>query len=270
MGFLTDKLGLPEGVSDFLGGLFETGANYAAAQDVMDRLSKVGGTLAEGFPKIGEEAFEKSQFKPFTITSGTGTTSALVDPETGEFSGVSNTLSGPAAAQQQGIQNNISGMLGGGGTGRGLAPYANAPGISGPIRPSIANPAGSIGGEIISSGQRPSAAQLSGSIGGMIPTPPLSSRFNNVTPERLQKAEEERRKYLERNNGVDKHNLANDIYNFMATQPGDQDHRTTGPAQPPQLPTQPMFTSATPTSISDQAFGGVGGLLSAVTGDRGT
>ena len=37
MGFLTDKLGLPEGVSDFLGGLFETGANYAAAQDVMDR-----------------------------------------------------------------------------------------------------------------------------------------------------------------------------------------------------------------------------------------
>ena len=249
------------GVGGFLSGLFETGANYAAAQDVMDRLSKVGGTLAKSFPEIGEEAFEKSQFKPFTITSGTGTTSALVDPETGEFSGVSNTLSGPAAAQQQGIQNIISGMLGGGRP----APY-----ISGPTRPSMANPAGSIGGEIISSGQRPSAAQLSGSIGGMIPTPPLSSTFNNVTPERLQKAEEERRKYLERNNGVDKHNLANDIYNFMATQPGDQDHRTTGPAQPPQLPTQPMFTSATPTSISDQAFGGVGGLLSAVTGDRGT
>ena len=234
------------GVGGFLSGLFDTGANYAAAQDVMDRLSKVGGTLAKSFPEIGEEAFEKSQFKPFTVTSGTGTTSALVDPETGEFSGVSNTLSGPAAAQQQGIQNIISGMLGGGGTGR-PAPYANSPGISGPQRPSMANPAGSIG--------------------GMIPTPPLSSRFNNVTPERLQKAEEERRKYLERNNGVDKHNLANDIYNFMATQPGDQDHITTGPVQPP---IQPMFTNATPTSISDQAFGGVGGLLSAVTGDRGS
>ena len=266
------------GVGGFLSGLFDTGANYAAAQDVMDRLSKVGGTLAKSFPEIGEEAFEKSQFKPFTVTSGTGTTSALVDPETGEFSGVSNTLSGPAAAQQQGIQNIISGMLGGGGTGR-PAPYANAFGISGPQRPSMANPAGSIG--------------------GMIPTPPLSSRFNNVTPERLQKAEEERRKYLERNNGVDKHNLANDIYNFMSKQPGDIGYTTFGPVvpeflkkktkppsnqidsgsivtqvtrggQPVQPPTQPMFTSATPTSISDQAFGGVGGLLSAVTGDRGS
>ena len=114
MGFLTDKLGLPEGVSNFLGGLFETGANYAAADDIMSRLSKVGGTLAEGFPRIGEEAFEKSQFKPFTITSGTGTTSALTDPETGEFSGVSNTLTGPAAAQTKGVQDILSGMLGSG------------------------------------------------------------------------------------------------------------------------------------------------------------
>ena len=115
MGFLTDKLGLPEGVFNFLGGLFETGANYAAADDIMRRLSKVGGTLAEGFPRIGEEAVEKSPFKPFTITSGTGTTSALTDPETGEFSGVSNTLGATGAEQQKGIQNIIRGMLGGGG-----------------------------------------------------------------------------------------------------------------------------------------------------------
>ena len=67
---------------------------------------------------------------------------------------------------------------------------------------------------------------------GMLSAPPNSSRFNNVTPERMQKAEEERRRYLERNNGVDKHNLADDIYNFMATQPGDQGHMTTGLPQP--------------------------------------
>lgn len=73
---------------------------------------------------------------------------------------------------------------------------------------------------------------------GMLPAPPLSSRFNNVTPERMQKAEEERRRYLERNNGIDKHNLADDIYNFMATQPGDQGHMTTGLPQPSIQPIQ--------------------------------
>ena len=54
MGFLTDKLGLPEGVSNFLGGLFETGAKYAAAAYIMSRLSDVGGTRAEAFPRMGE------------------------------------------------------------------------------------------------------------------------------------------------------------------------------------------------------------------------
>ena len=55
-----------------------------------------------------------------------------------------------------------------------------------------------------------------------------SSDFKNVTPERMQKAEDDRRKYLERNNGVDKHNLAGDIYNFMASMPGDVGHMSNG------------------------------------------
>ena len=172
MGILTD-LGLPDNVSNFLGGLFETGANYAAADDVIDRLSKVGGTLAEGFPRIGQEAFEKSRFKPFTVTSGTGSTSALTDPITGEFSGVSNTLGATGTEQQKGIQNIIRGMLGGG--GRGLAPSMEE------LQP---QPDGSI---------RTGGSGTSALIGG-----------------------------------------------------------------------------ATPTSISDQAFGGVSSLLSSVTGDRGT
>ena len=62
--------------------------------------------------------------------------------------------------------------------------------------------------------------------------------FKNVTPERMQKAEEERRKYLERNSGVDKHNLADDIYNFMSTQPGDTGHATTGLPRPIMQPIQ--------------------------------
>ena len=72
---------------------------------------------------------------------------------------------------------------------------------------------------------------------GMLPAPPLSSTFKNVTPERMQKAEEARRKYLERNNGVDKHNLADDVYNFMSKQPGDIGYATTGlPRLQPIMP----------------------------------
>jgi len=67
--------------------------------------------------------------------------------------------------------------------------------------------------------------------------------FKNVTPERMQKAEEERRKYLERNNGVDKHNLADDVYNFMSRQPGDMGYATTGPVRPD-------FSQANPNPIS--------------------
>ena len=59
-----------------------------------------------------------------------------------------------------------------------------------------------------------------------------SSDFKNVTPERMQKAEDDRRKYLERNNGVDKHKLAGDIYNFMASMPGDVGHVTSGMPTP--------------------------------------
>jgi hypothetical protein len=70
-----------------------------------------------------------------------------------------------------------------------------------------------------------------------------SSDFKNVTPERMQKAEDDRRKYLERNNGVDKHNLAGDIYNFMASVPGDAGHVSFG------MPT-PGFSR--PLSVEDR------------------
>lgn len=185
------------GIGDFLSGLFSTGANYAAADDVMNRLSKVGGTLAEGFPAIGEEAFEKSKFKPFTVTSGTGTTSALTDPTTGEFSGVSNTLGAAGTEQQKGIQNIIRGMLGGG-----------------------------------------------GGIGGMIPGgddffSPMASSADI---------------------GLNGRPSVDNQGKFINNQTGEIRYGQ---------PSQPMIAGSTPTSISDQAFGGVSGLLSSVTGDRG-
>ena len=95
------------GVGGFLSGLFDTGANYAAAQDVMDRLSKVGGTLAKSFPEIGQEAAEMAEFKPFTVTTGTGTVTTT--PE----GGFTTALGDKGAAQTEGVQNILSGMLGG-------------------------------------------------------------------------------------------------------------------------------------------------------------
>ena len=160
---------------DVFKGLFGTGASYAVVDDILNRLTSAGQGLAEEFPKIGEEAFERSQFQPFTITSGTGTTSALTDPTTGEFSGVSNTLGTAGTAQQQGIQNIISGMLGGN-----------------------------------------QGYQTDPSMRTLQPQPDGSIRIGGAG----------------------------------------------GPAL--------TGGGVTPTSISDQAFGGVGGLLSSVTGDRGT
>jgi hypothetical protein len=104
------------GWADNLGGLFgnllKGGAKYAAADDIVSRLTDVGTGLAEGFTDLGQEAFSRSQFKPFTVTTGAGTTKATVDPETGEYSGFSTTLGTPGAAQTTGVQNIISGMLG--------------------------------------------------------------------------------------------------------------------------------------------------------------
>jgi hypothetical protein len=117
---------------------------------------------------------------------------------------------------------------------------------------------------------KPPSGQV-GLEGGRLPGPPLSSGFSNVTPERMQKAEEERRRYLERNNGVDKHNLADDIYNFMATQPGDTGHVTASlPGRPMMKPIQvgrmarpPQGIMAPPTRLGgmENLSGSLGGQI---------
>ena len=103
---------------------------------------------------------------------------------------------------------------------------------------------------------------------GMLSAPPNSSRFSNVTPERMQKAEEERRRYLERNNGVDKHNLADDIYNFMATQPGDQGHMTTGLPQPSIQPIRDRRARMDIHLVPPARSGGMENLSGSLGGQR--
>jgi len=129
---------------------------------------------------------------------------------------------------------------------------------------------------------------LLGGMGGM------STEFANLTPERLQQAEKQRQRYLEERGGEDTLNLAGDIYNFVARQPGDSGYVTSGPAplplmkpirpsltpeeamaarslgaQPPQAPMAPTapatggFGAGIPdvSGIQRQALGGVGGFL---------
>jgi hypothetical protein len=93
------------GIGSLFGNLIKGGADYAAADDIIKRLTEVGSGLAEGFTDLGQEAFSRSQFKPFTVTTGAGTTKATVDPETGEYSGYSTTLGTPEEQRQQQLLN---------------------------------------------------------------------------------------------------------------------------------------------------------------------
>tara|TARA_Y100001938_G_scaffold149781_1_gene237916 strand:+ start:42 stop:1343 length:1302 start_codon:yes stop_codon:yes gene_type:complete len=212
----TSKTNLFSGLGDFLGGLpwgniAKTGLSYAAVENMMDRLGDAGKAAVEGSTALGTEVREGMKFKPFTVTTGTGTVTTT--PE----GGYSTALGAAGREQQQGIQNIISGMLGGGRP----APYISAP-------------------------QRPSASNnFKGSLGGIIP-----GGDNEFMPMASSA-----------DIGLNGRPTVDNTGKFINNQTGEIRYGK---------PTQPMFTNATPTSISDQAFGGVGGLLSAVTGDRGT
>ena len=88
-------------------GLFGGGATYAAVDDILNRLTSAGQGLAEEFPKVGKEAAEMAEFKPFTVTTGTGTVTTT--PE----GGFTTALGDKGAAQTKGVQDILSGMLGG-------------------------------------------------------------------------------------------------------------------------------------------------------------
>lgn len=84
------------GRGSFLGGLFNTvlgnlgtfasgAGGLASLMGAYDRLGAVGERGLAGAGQIAEEAFARSQFKPFTVTTGTGTSLGVGIPAPGSF-----------------------------------------------------------------------------------------------------------------------------------------------------------------------------------------
>ena len=109
--------------SGFLGGLFETvlgnlgtfasgAGGLASLMGAYDRLGAIGERGLAGAGQIAEEAFARSQFKPFTVTTGTGTSLGVGIPAPGSFAEMSradriNQLmeQNPSLTREQAIAN---------------------------------------------------------------------------------------------------------------------------------------------------------------------
>ena len=117
--------------SGFLGSLFETvlgnlgtfasgAGGLASLMGAYDRLGNIGERGLAGAGQIAEEAFARSQFKPFTVTTGTGTSLGVGIPAPGSFAEMSredriNQLmeQNPDLTREQAIANqNFSRMRG--------------------------------------------------------------------------------------------------------------------------------------------------------------
>jgi len=250
------------GLGNFLGGLpwgniAKTGLSYAAVENMMDRLGTAGKTAVEGSQALGTEVREGMKFKPFTVTTGTG--AVTTTPE----GGYSTALGAAGREQQQGIQNIISGMLGGGGGG------------------------GSLGGRQFYSPADPNTPEFNAlkakraELQEQMKTIPQffrggTNEFGQLPQPTLGLDFEFGPKYNPTQQEMD--DLAR--YKSILTQQNEVDSQMSA-MMPNQgfgvqldsptlsLEPQPITDGSTPTSISDQAFGGVSGLLSSVTGDRG-
>ena len=88
------------GQGSFLGGLFNTvlknigpiastAGGLAGLVGAYDRLGAIGERGLAGAGQIAEEAFARSQFKPFTVTTGTGTSLGVGIPAPGSFAEMS-------------------------------------------------------------------------------------------------------------------------------------------------------------------------------------
>jgi hypothetical protein len=93
-----------------LGGLVGAGINMAGIESARNDLISAGQQANVGAQQIGQTAFEQSQFKPFSVTSGTGSIS------TSPTGGTTTTLAPQQQQLQQslfGQQNAMAGYLGG-------------------------------------------------------------------------------------------------------------------------------------------------------------
>ena len=89
------------GFLNFLGGLFgdyiipnlgpiaSTAGGLGALTGAYDRLGAIGERGLVGAGQIAEEAFARSQFKPFTVTTGTGASVGVGVPAPGSFAEMS-------------------------------------------------------------------------------------------------------------------------------------------------------------------------------------
>ena len=100
--YILDQLQGPtlSGANNFIGGLFgdllsglatnivpiaSTVGGLGALTGAYDRLGAIGERGLAGAGQIAEEAFARSQFKPFTVTTGTGSSVGVGIPAPGSF-----------------------------------------------------------------------------------------------------------------------------------------------------------------------------------------
>ena len=81
-GFLS---GLFDTVLGNLGPIASTAGGLAGLMGAYDRLGSIGERGLAGAGQIAEEAFARSQFKPFTVTTGTGSSIGVGVPAPGSF-----------------------------------------------------------------------------------------------------------------------------------------------------------------------------------------
>jgi hypothetical protein len=110
-GFLSRLGGFGDALGNFFGGTGGQLLGAGISLDQLSRLSDIAERSAAGQMLVGEEAAERSAFKPFTVSTGFG--GVATTPE----GGFATALSPAMAAQQQQLQALTSGLIGGAGTG---------------------------------------------------------------------------------------------------------------------------------------------------------
>ena len=95
--FVLDQLAAPtlsggSGLSGLFGSIFEnigpiasTAGGLASVLNAYNRLESIGDFANVSARQIGEDAFARSQFKPFTVTTGTGSSIGVGVPAPGSF-----------------------------------------------------------------------------------------------------------------------------------------------------------------------------------------
>ncbi len=77
--------GLFGSIFDNIGPIASTAGGLASVMNAYNRLGSIGDFANFSARQIGEDAFARSQFKPFTVTTGTGSSVGVGIPAPGSF-----------------------------------------------------------------------------------------------------------------------------------------------------------------------------------------